>query len=142
MFLLDTNVVSELRRPDKADRNVVAWAAGRPAASMFLSAISILDIELGAQRVARKDTAQGAALRAWIDQQILTTFNGRILAVDTAIAQSCARLHVPDPRPERAALIAATALVHGLTVVTLNTADFATTGVALVNPWCDGNGAP
>ncbi|NPU67768.1 type II toxin-antitoxin system VapC family toxin [Bradyrhizobium sp. 83012] len=142
MFLLDTNVVSELRRRDKADRNVVAWAAGRPAASMFLSAISILEIELGAQRVARKDTAQGAALRAWIDQQILTTFTGRILAVDTAVAQSCARLHVPDPRPERDALIAATALVHGLTVVTRNTADFAATGVALINPWSDGNGAP
>ncbi|MGY4304620.1 putative nucleic acid-binding protein [Bradyrhizobium sp. USDA 4369] len=137
MFLLDTNVVSELRRRDRADRNVVAWAAARPAVSIFLSAISILEIELGAQRVARRDAAQGAALRAWIDQQILTAFDGRILAVDTAVAQACARLHVPDPRPERDALIAATALVHGLTVVTRNSADFATTGVMLVNPWTE-----
>lgn len=137
MFLLDTNVVSELRRRDKADRNVVAWAAARPAASVFLSAISILEIELAAQRIARRDAAQGAALRAWIDQQILTAFDGRILAVDTAVAQACARLHVPDPRPERDALIAATALVHGLTVVTRNTADFASTGVLLVNPWTE-----
>jgi len=135
MFLLDTNVISELRRPDKADRNVAAWANAIPAASFFMSAISILEIELGALLIARKDTAQGAVLRAWIDHQILTRFEGRVLAVDTAVAQRCARLHVPDPRAERDALIAATALVHGLTVVTRNVADFESTGVALINPW-------
>ena len=135
MFLLDTNVISELRRPDKADRNVVAWASSIPAASFFVSAISILEIELGALLIARKDAGQGAVLRAWIDHQILLRFDGRILAVDTAVAQRCARLHVPDPRSERDALIAATAMVHGLTVVTRNVADFEPTGVALVNPW-------
>jgi predicted nucleic acid-binding protein len=135
MFLLDTNVISELRRPDKADRNVAAWANAIPAASFFMSAISILEIELGALLIARKDAAQGVVLRAWIDDHILARFEGRILAVDTAVAQRCARLHVPDPRAERDALIAATALVHGLTVVTRNVADFEPTGVALVNPW-------
>jgi predicted nucleic acid-binding protein len=135
MFLLDTNVISELRRPDKADRNVMAWAGTIPAASFFLSAISILEIELGALLMARKDAAQGAVLRAWIDDQILPRFDGRILPVDTAVAQRCARLHVPDPRAERDALIAATAMVHGLTVVTRNVADFQPGGVAVLNPW-------
>jgi predicted nucleic acid-binding protein len=135
MFILDTHVISELRRPDKADRNVTAWANSVPAASFFISAISILEIELGALLIARKDAAQGAVLRAWIDHQILPRFDGRVLAVDTAVAQRCARLHIPDPRAERDALIAATAMVHGLTVVTRNVADFEPTGIALINPW-------
>jgi len=135
MFLLDTNVISELRRPDKANNNVVAWSSTIPAASFFLSAISILEIELGALKIARRDATQGGILRAWIDEQILRRFEGRILAVDTAVAQRCARLHVPDPRAERDAFIAATAMVHGLTVVTRNVADFKSVGVALLNPW-------
>jgi toxin FitB len=135
MFLLDTNVISELRRPDKADRNVTAWANKRPVTGFFMSAISILEIELGALRIARKDTAQGAVLRSWIDDQVLSRFEGRILPIDAAVAQRCARLHVPDPRAERDALIAATALVHGLTVVTRDVADFVPMGVALMNPW-------
>jgi len=135
MFLLDTNVISELRRPERADGNVVAWAGAISAASFFLSAISILEIELGALLIARRDVAQGAVLRTWIDDQILPRFEGRILAVDTAVAQRCARLHVPDPRSERDALIAATAMVHGLTVVTRDVADFEPMGVALLNPW-------
>jgi toxin FitB len=140
MYLVDTNVVSELRRPERADTNVVAWASTVPAASFFLSVISILEIELGALQIARRDAAQGAVLRAWIDDQILPRFDGRILAIDTAVAQRCAHLHLPDPCAERNALIAATALVHGLTVVTRNVADFERVGVALLNPW-DSEGA-
>jgi toxin FitB len=135
MFLRDTNVISELRRPDKADRTVAAWANALPAASFFMSAISILEIELGALLIARKDAAQGAVLRAWIDHQVLARFEGRVLAVDTAVAQRCAQLHVPDPRAERDALIAATAFVHGSTVVTRNVADFGPTGVSVISPW-------
>ena len=113
----------------------MSWAGTIPAASVFLSAISILEIELGALLVARRDAAQGAVLRRWIDDQLLPRFEARILAVDTAVAQRYARLHVPDPRAERDALVAAAAMVHGLTVVTRNVADFEPTGVALLNPW-------
>lgn len=135
MFLLETNVISELRRPDRADRNVVAWANAIPAANFFISVISILEIELGARLIKRKDATQGAILRNWIDAQVLARFEGRILAIDTTVAQRCAQLHVPNPRAERDALIAATALVHGLTVVTRNVGDFEPTGVPLLNPW-------
>ena len=135
MFVLDTNVVSELRRPEKADPKVLAWASATPLASFFLSSITVLELELGTLLMERKDADQGAVLRAWIDKQVLPRFEGRIFAVDTAVAQRCARLHVPDPRAERDALIAATALVHGMTVATRNVADFAPTGVRTVNPW-------
>jgi toxin FitB len=135
MYLLDTNVVSELRRPQKAERHVLAWAEANSIASFFLSVISILEIEIGVLRIARRDAVRGAVLRSWIDEQVLPRFEGRILPIDTAVAQRCARLHVPTPRAERDALIAATAMVHGLTVVTRNVADFEPTGVAVLNPW-------
>ena len=135
MFLLDTNVLSELRRPDRADARVAAWARAVDHAQFYLSAITILEIEAGTLLLARRDVAQGAVLRGWIDSVILPAFAGRILAVDTPVAQRCAQLHVPDPRPERDALIAATALVHRLKVVTRNVADFQPMGVDLINPW-------
>ena len=135
MFLLDTNVLSELRRPDKSDRRVLAWASAIPTGSFYLSAISILEIELGALLIARRDAAQGAVLRAWIEDQVMPRFEHRILAVDSDVARRCAQRHVPDPRAERDALIAATAIVHGFTLVTRNVADFEPTGVALLNPW-------
>jgi predicted nucleic acid-binding protein len=137
MFVLDTNVVSELRkvRLGKADTNVTAWAESVDAADLFVSAISIMELELGVLSIERKDATQGAVLRSWLEQQVLPEFSGRTLPVDIAVAQRCARLHVPDKRGERDALIAATALVHGMTVVTRNVADFKPTGVALINPW-------
>jgi predicted nucleic acid-binding protein len=134
MFILDTNVVSELRRREKANPKVVAWSASNPLASFFLSAVTLLELEIGALLIERRDKSQGRFLRAWIDAQ-LSRFNGRILPVDTAVALRCAALHVPDPRPERDALIAATALVHGMIVVTRNTADFEATGARVFNPW-------
>lgn len=137
MFVLDTNVVSELRKAKtgKADPNVTAWAASIPVNQMFLSAISVLELETGVLLVERRDPAQGAILRAWLDKHVLPAFAGRVLAVDTIVAQRCARLHVPDPRAERDALIAATALVHGMVVVTRNAGDFELTGVQIFNPW-------
>jgi hypothetical protein len=135
MFLLDTNVLSELRRRDRTHPGVAAWADGAQASDLFLSVITVLEVEMGAQLLARRDQAQGAVLRAWIDDKVMPAFAGRILAVDTAVAQRCAQLHVPDPRAERDALIAATALVHRMTVVTRNTADFLPMGVNLLNPW-------
>ena len=137
MFVLDTNVVSELRkvRLGKADTNVAAWAQSVDAAHLFVSAITIMELELGVLSIERKDASQVALLRTWLEQHVLPEFSGRTLPVDTAVAQRCARLHVPDKRGERDALIAATALVHGMTVVTRNTADFKPTGVPLINPW-------
>ncbi|MCL2656025.1 MAG: type II toxin-antitoxin system VapC family toxin [Betaproteobacteria bacterium] len=137
MFVLDTNVVSELRkiRSGKANPGVRKWAEDVDAAHLFLSAITVLELELGVLQVTRRDALQGALLRAWIDKRVLPEFSDRILPIDTAVAQRCAQLHVPDPRPERDALIAATALVHGMTVVTRNTADFQSTGALIVNPW-------
>ena len=135
MFLLDTNVLSELRRAARTHPRVAAWADKLHPLDLFLSAITILEIEAGALIIARRDEAQGAVLRAWIDDKVLPAFAGRILPVDTAVAQRCARLHVPDRRAERDALIGATALVHRLKMVTRNVADFELMGVYLVNPW-------
>lgn len=135
MFLLDTNVLSELRRRERTHAKVAAWADSVQATDLFLSVITILEIEAGTLQLARRDAAQGAMLRAWIDEKVLPAFAGRILPVDTAVAQCCARLHVPDPRAERDALIAATALVHRMCVVTRNVADFQPMGVELINPW-------
>lgn len=135
MFVLDTNVLAELRRPERAHANVMAWASATPLQHFFLSAITILEIELGALLLERKDKEQSRHIRRWIDGQVMPRFEGRILAVDTAVAQRCARLHVPTTMPERDALIAATALVHGMKVVTRNVSDFAPSGVELVNPW-------
>ena len=135
MYLLDTNVVSELRKAKKADRGVRMWAQGLPAASLYLCAISILELEIGILLIERRDRKQGAVLRAWMDGHVLPAFDGRILVIDTAVAQRCAALHVSSPRSDRDALIAATALVHGMTVVTRNVDHFQPTRVAVVNPW-------
>jgi toxin FitB len=137
VYLLDTNVVSELRKvaEGKAHANVAAWQAGLDELACFLSVVTLLELEVGVLRVERRDAVQGALLRAWLEQRVVPEFAGRILPVDEAVARSCAGLHVPDPRPVHDALIAATARVHGLTVVTRNTADFAATGVALLDPW-------
>ncbi|MCX7211438.1 MAG: type II toxin-antitoxin system VapC family toxin [Burkholderiales bacterium] len=135
MFLLDTNVLSELRRADRADARVAAWARSVDHLQFYLSAITILEIEVGTLLLARRDVQQGLVLRTWIDEHVLPAFEGRVLAVDTGVAQRCANLHVPDRRPERDALIAATALVHRLKLVTRNVADFEPMGVDLINPW-------
>jgi len=137
MYLLDTNVISELRKAGdgKADGNVVAWLSGVDAATFFLSAVTLMEIELCILRIERRDSAQGARLRVWTNDFILPEFAGRILPVDTAVALRCAGLHVPDPFPERDAFIAATTLVHGMTLVTRNVADFKTAAVPLLNPW-------
>ncbi|MGE0006187.1 MAG: type II toxin-antitoxin system VapC family toxin [Parvibaculaceae bacterium] len=137
MFLLDTNVISELRKAKagKANRNVVAWVQSVAAESLFLSAIVVQELEIGTLLAERRGTPHGAILRAWLDDHVLPVFSDRVLPVDTAVARRSAALHVPDPRPIRDGLIAATALVHGLTMATRNVADFAPTGVALLNPW-------
>ena len=142
MYLLDTNVVSELRkiRPGKANPNVAAWADSVDAVDLYLSVITLQELEIGVLLAQRRDPSQGAVFRAWLDGHVLPAFSGRVLVVDTAVAQRSARLHVPDPRPVRDGLIAATALVHGLVVVTRNIADFVPTGVPTLNPWASPGG--
>jgi len=137
MYLLDTDVVSELRktRSGKADPNVAAWSATAPVGTLYLSVVTILELETGVISIERRDDAQGRVLRAWLEGHVLPAFDGRVLPIDTAVARRCAPLHVPNPLAELDALIAATALVHGMTVVTRNVADFVATGVALLNPW-------
>ena len=137
MYLLDTNVVSELRkvRAGRADRGVAAWAEGVEAADLFLSVVTVHEIELGVQMAERRDPRQGGVLRGWLEQGLLPAFSGRVLPVDTAVARRSAALHVPDRRPLADSFIAATALVHGLVVVSRNMADFAPMGVACLNPW-------
>jgi len=135
MYILDTNIISELRKAGKTHQNVRKWAERLPSASLYISVISVLELEIGILLVERRDKAQGAILRAWMDRHVLPTFSGRILAIDTAVVQRCATLHVPNPRSDRDALIAATALVHGLTVATRNIVDFEGAGVSVLNPW-------
>lgn len=137
MFVLDTNVISELRKivSGKADANVAAWSSTVDAGDLYVSAITVMELELGVLAMERKDAAQGAVLRRWLETQVLPEFTGRTLPIDVTVARRCARLHVPDKRSERDALIAATALAHGMTVVTRNVADFLATGVPIVDPW-------
>ena len=137
MFLLDTNVVSELRKATsgRAHPNVTRWATTVLADQMFLSAITVLELEAGVLLIERRDPTRGTVLRTWLDRVLLPEFTQRILSVDAEVARQCARLHVPDPRAERNAFLAATALVHGMTVVTRDVTDFQPTGVALLNPW-------
>ncbi len=139
MYLLDTNVVSELRkvRAGKADAQVAAWSNTVDSETLFVSVITIQELEIGILLAERRDPTQGAMLRTWFDAHVLPAFAGRILAIDTAVALQSARLHVPNPRPLRDTYIAATALVHGMTAVTRNVADFKPTGVGVINPWLD-----
>lgn len=137
MFLIDTNVISESRkvRSGRAAPDVVAWLKATDPSTTFISAMSLFELELGVVRVARRDAAQGDSLRHWLDHIVKPGFAGRVLAMDSAVAVACAAMHVPDPVSERDGWIAATALTHGLTVVTRNVADFAATGVLMLNPW-------
>ena len=137
MYLLDTNVIAELRKlgNGKADARVAAWILKRDAASCYISVLTLMELEIGILRLERHDTLQGERLRKWMDRHVLPEFLERTLTVDPAVALKCAQLHVPDPRAERDALIAATAIVHGMKVVTRNVVDFELTGVEVINPW-------
>jgi len=135
MYLLDTNVVSDLRRRDRADPRVLAWAEGVATADLFISVVTVLEIELGVQRAALRGAPQADIYRRWLEERVIPSFGDRILPVDLTTARICGRLHVPNRRPERDALIAATAMTHRLTVVTRNLRDFP--DVPTLNPWAD-----
>ncbi|MGW0045695.1 PIN domain-containing protein [Nocardia cyriacigeorgica] len=135
-YLLDTNVISELRKSSRvADPSVRAWVAARRPSEMYLSVITVMEIEIGIGRVERRDSVQGKRLRSWLEDEVLDVFAGRILDLDLASARRAAQSHIPDPRPERDTMIAATASEHGMTVVTRNTKDFLPLGVPTIDPW-------
>ena len=137
MYLLDTNVLSELRTgKPQPDAQVLAWAATVPLAAQYVSVVTWMEMDIGILRLQRRDAAQAQALQAWF-AQLRALFAGRTLAEDEAVVQRCAQLHVPNPAPPHDALIAATALAHGLTLVTRNVPDFQRTGVRLLNPFSD-----
>jgi predicted nucleic acid-binding protein len=137
MFILDTNVISELRRAGqgKADKNVVTWAQSVDATNLYISAITVLEIETGILQIERRDPDQAAILRNWFEGHVLKAFENRILPIDEIVARRCAQLHVPDPKSERDALIAASALVNGMTIATRNIKDFDQTGAHVFDPW-------
>jgi toxin FitB len=137
MYLLDTNVVSELRKAKsgKANPRVSAWAKDISPSTLFISAITILELEVGILLLERRDKSQGVLLRSWLEGYVLRAFEGRILPVDTPVARRSAAMHIPTPCSDRDALIAATALVHRMTVVTRNVSDFEITGAPILNPW-------
>ena len=139
MYVLDTNILSELRKgkSGKANQNVIKWANSVSTSSLYVSVITILELEIGILSKERKDPSQGAILRSWLNNHVMPAFAERILPIDTAIAQQCAKLHIANPRSERDSLIAATALVHGMTLITRNVCDFEKTGVEIINPWHD-----
>ena len=137
MFVLDTNVISELRkaRSGKANTGVAEWAKSVPAPTMFMSVISLHELEHGVHLIERRDAKQGSLLRSWLDDSVMPAFERRILDVTPEIARRSAAYHVPDPAPFRDTLIAATASAHGMTVVTHNTRDFERFDIELLNPW-------
>jgi toxin FitB len=137
MILLDTNVISELRkvRLGKADPNVAKWSEGLDTADLFISTVTIHELEIGVLLAERRDPPQGSTLRKWLETLVLSAFDKRILPLDVAVARRAAKLHVSDPRSINDTFIAATALVHGMTVATRNLGDFASTNVPLLNPW-------
>ena len=129
-YLLDTNVVSELRKArGRADPGVHAWARAQRTSDLWLSVITVMEVEIGVARIERRDERQGVQLRRWLDRDLLPAFEGRVLG------RRAAGLLVPDPRSERNVPIAATALEQGMTVVTRNLSDFASLGVELLDPW-------
>jgi predicted nucleic acid-binding protein len=137
MYLLDTNVISEIRkiRFGSANKNVAKWADDVDARELYLSVITVEELEIGVLLLERRDPKQGSVLRAWLDQQVLPAFEGRILEIDMTIVLRSAHLHVPNPKPLRDGLIAATALAHSMTVVTRNVDDFKMAGVKIFDPW-------
>ncbi|MFZ4380829.1 MAG: type II toxin-antitoxin system VapC family toxin [Sandarakinorhabdus sp.] len=137
MVLLDTNILSESRKlgTSRIDPNAARWLATVDAESSFVSAMTIFELERGVQQLERRDAKQGAVLRSWLDGQVLPTYEARTLPLSRAVALICAGLHIPDPKSERDAWIAATAIEAGLILVTRNVDDFAAMGVKLLNPF-------
>ncbi len=135
MYLLDTNVISELRlgKPEPSAR-VLQWAGQQRDQQFYMSSVTLLELEYGIQKLEARPTPQGQAMRRWLEQ-LKAAYASRILPFAAKTAVLCASLHIPNPRSERDAMIAAVALEHSFAVVTRNTKDFEGAGLALINPW-------
>lgn len=137
-YLLDTNVVSELRK-SKPDANVAAWYASHAGAEAYISVLVVGEIRRGIERIRRRDEVRAKALERWLDR-LVSTYGGRILPVTAEVAQEWGRCNGDDPPPVIDGLMAATAKLHRLTLVTRNVTDVARTGVQLVNPFVPTDG--
>jgi toxin FitB len=137
MYLLDTNIISESRKlgTSRIDRHAAQWLSQVDVEVTFISAMTIFELERGVRQMERRDAQQGAVLRRWLSDQIMTTYEQRTLPLSRAVALICAGLHIPNPKSERDAWIAATAIDAGLSVVSRNVSDFAGIGVGLINPF-------
>ena len=134
-YLIDTNVVSELRKGKKCDSRVATWQARHTEENQLISVISMMELRLGISLAMRRNKEHAGALEAWYENRLKPAFSGRIVPVDLAVSENCAQLHAARTRPFRDALIGATALVHGLIMVTRNVNDFSKMGLKIVNPW-------
>ena len=136
-YLLDTNVVSEMRKikSGRANARVTEWAESVLPSVLYISVITLQELEIGILGVERRDPSAGVHLRDWLEQRVIPAFSGRVISVDSNVALHSAAFHVPDPRPFRDGLIGATASYHGMTLVTRNTRDFEYLETALLNPW-------
>ena len=134
-YLLDSNVLSEMRKGRMADKRVQEWVGNVPKSNFFTSVICLMEIRLGVLKAMRNDPAFGAVLLDWYENRLKPSMSGRILAVDPTVAETCATLHMQRSLPFRDSLIAASAKAQTLTVVTRNTRDFANLGIEVLNPW-------
>jgi len=132
-WLLDTNVVSELRKGERANPGIRSWFAQAEEDALYTSVLVVGELRRGIELLRRRDVPSGLALDQWL-ASLIDGFANRILPVDQVVAERWGRLNVPDPVPTVDGLLAATALVHGMTLVTRNTRDVARTGVALLDP--------
>ena len=132
-WLLDTNVISELRKGERADPGVRAWYAGTLAAELYTSVLVLGEVRRGIESIRRRDAISATALEHWLGR-IVDGFTDRILPVDAAVADRWGALNVPDPVPTVDGLLAATALVHDLVLVTRNVRDVSGTGVRVLDP--------
>lgn len=133
-WLIDTNVLSELRKGDRMDRGVRAWIEGVDVDDLYTSVLAIGEIRRGIEGLRRRDPASASAIEQWL-LRMLESFDERVVPVDARVADRWGVLGVPDPLPVIDGLLAATALVHGLTLVTRNVRDVAATGVATLDPF-------